>query len=390
VLDYALAEPAVAWEPLGVMKHSAVAGLWKQGQAHYNAPPGADASIDLPTWFDAFPTSALDSPVSRAAAIEYSRHHSAMGIPIGPVPAPTLIANGFTDDIFPVNQALRWVNRVRETHPEAIIAELYGDFGHRRANQSSEALLKPRALAWFRKHLQGADVEVVEGVEAFVQRCGGGFGERHVAERWAALSSGEIRQAFEGPVVVDSRAEMPRVSRQIDPPSGHSEGVQSDSCRRVNEPAAAGTAVFGMDRLEQSATLIGSPTVVATVSYDSQRNAVLVARLWQEDPEGVRTLVSRGVYRPDPAALESTVSDEIVFQLFANAWSFEAGSRPVLQILGRSTPYIRAPETAFEITIESLELRLPSAEGPDPHERVDPPARRPLPEGMRRVSVRAP
>ncbi|NBD96116.1 MAG: prolyl oligopeptidase family serine peptidase [Gammaproteobacteria bacterium] len=384
VLDYALADDSIAWEPLGVMKHSAVAGLWRQGRSHYNAPPDEDDSIDLQRWFNAFPTSALESEVSRKAATEFASNHSAMGVPIGPEPSPTLIANGFTDDIFPVNEAVRWVNHVRRQHPDAVIAQLYGDFGHRRANQNSEPLLKPRALAWFRKHLQDKEVEVLDGVEAFVQQCGGGFGELHTAPSWQELSAGEIRQRFSAPVTIASSAENPSVSRQIDPPSGRSEDVQSDACRTVDAAPAEGTGIFELDAFDASVTLMGSPMVIAKLSVESQHNAVLVARLWAQDDSGRRTLVTHGIYRPDVGANDSPAS-EAVFQLNSNAWTFEAGSRPVLQILGRSTPYVRAPEHPFTVNIQSLEVRLPTVEAPKASgsEQVKSGAPRPLPAGMR-------
>jgi predicted acyl esterase len=381
VLNYALGPDTLSRSPMGALKYSIVRGLWRQGQDHYNAPPGADPSIDLASWFTAFPTSGPLSDTSRRAAREFTDHHSAIGVPMDRPPAPTLIANGFTDDIFPVNEAVRWVNHVRDEHPNASVAQLYGDFGHRRANQTSAELLVPRAMDWFKRHLQGRDVEAPTGVEAFVQKCGGGFGERYEAETWQELSNGEVRLVDSTESIVRSDAENRRVSRQIDPPSGRSEKVQSGSCRTVKHPLASGTATYALPRSDAGYTLLGAPTVIADLSVQAEENALLVVRLWDMAPDGAtRTLVIQGLLRPGQAS-EDRKSMREVFQLNANAYAIEPGHRLELQLLGRSTPYVRPPSTPFAVTIESIDLRVPVAESPGAAPEVQAPAPRILPAG---------
>jgi len=399
-LDYAIGSDTLSRAPLGVLKLSIVQGLWRQGQAHYNAPPKSDPSIDLSTWFDAFPSTAPLTETSRHAAREFTRHHAAIGVPLDRLPAPTLIANGFTDDIFPVTEALRWVHRVQDAFPEATVAQLYGDFGHRRANQTSAALLAPRALTWFRRHLQGADASAPAGVEAFVQSCEGGFGARHHADTWRELSAGELRLVDSTGTTVRSDAEHRRVSRLIDPPSGRSPEIPSSSCRRARRAPAPGTASYTFAPVGRTVTLMGSPTIVATVTVRAAHHALLVGRLWDVDPEArTRTLITQGIARPPAAARGTAEAEPFVFQLYPNAYSLADGHRAELQILGRSTPYVRPPTDPFEIEIERADIRLPTAEGlaeegaanaqagrggtDGPRARVTIPAPRVLPKGMR-------
>ena len=257
------------------------------------------------------------------------------------------------------------------------------DFGHRRANQNSEELLKPAALAWFQRHLQGRSTDVIEGVVAYEQQCGGGFGRKHTAEHFHALAAGEVRASFDTPQGFDHASENRLVSRLIDPPNGRSEEVPSDSCRRVGREAAEGTASCTLDPAQDGYTLIGSPLILADIGVDAEREAAIVARLWDVDPEQqTRTLVTRGLYRPD---FDLDGETSIVFQLHANAWHFAPGHRAELQLLGRSTPYVKPPQAAYEIDIETLELRLPVVESPDAIDAVQPIAEKPLPEGMRRA-----
>jgi predicted acyl esterase len=395
-LDYAIGSDTLSRAPLGVLKQSIVQGLWRQGQSHYNAPPNADSSIDLSTWFEAFPSSAPSTETSRHAAREFTQHHAAISLPMDRPPAPTLIANGFTDDIFPVTEALRWVQRVREAYPEATVAQLYGDFGHRRANQTSASLLAPRAMAWFQRHLQDDEGPTPTGVEAFVQSCEGGFGQRHHAETWRELSAGELRLVDSTQATVRSDAENRRVSRLIDPPSGQSPEIPSSSCRRTARSAAPGTASYTFPPVGRNVTLMGSPTIQATVSIRAEENALIVGRLWDIDPEEkTRTLITQGITRPMAAAHGSGGATSFVFQLYPNAYSLAKGHRAELQLLGRSTPYVRPPTDLFQVRIERVDIRLPTAERPSDAPdrayaadtgrvaRISPQAPRILPEGMR-------
>jgi hypothetical protein len=384
VLDYAIGSDSLSRIPVGAMKHSLVQGLWKRGRRHYNAPPGADSSIDLSTWLDAFPTSGPLTDASRRAAREFTEHHSAIGVPMDRPPAPTLIANGFTDDLFPVDESVRWVTRIRTRHPDTSIAQLYGDFGHRRANQSSAPLLRPRAMDWFQRYLQDEDVSVPDGVEVFEQACGGGFGERHHAETWKGLAAGEVRVTTKEAATIPSDAENPRISRQIDPPSGRSEKVPSGSCRMITQALHPATMTVATAPAADPLTLVGAPTVVADLRVEAEAGALLVGRLWDVDPAaGTRTLITRGLVRPPAAAINAEEPVQLVFQLHPNAYPLAPGHRAELQLLGRSTSYVRPPSTPFAITVESIDLRLPVAEAPGAAPEVQSPAPRVLPGGMR-------
>src|SRR5699024_3025495 len=138
VLDNALVGTDASLQPVGILKSSLVKDLYGDVKAHnYTAPAGSRSNTDLTAWYQTWiagePYSAR--PQAQAGVKELTFNHSAIGLDFVVKPAPTLIANGFTDDLFPVDQALRWVNRVQSQYPDAIIAQLYGDFCHQRADQ---------------------------------------------------------------------------------------------------------------------------------------------------------------------------------------------------------------------------------------------------------------
>jgi hypothetical protein len=120
-------------------------------------------------------------------------------------------------------------------------------------------------------------------------------------------------------------------------------------------------------------TLMGAPTVIVELDV-SGSFAQLAARLWDVAPDATQTLVSHSLHRPRTDNLGPQV-----YQLHPNGWHFAAGHRPKLELLGASPPSGRASNGAFEVTVESFELRLPVVEAPGsdgvhaPREPVLPP-----------------
>jgi hypothetical protein len=62
-----------------------------------------------------------------------TRFHSSYYIDDSVKPAPLLIAQGYSDDLFPLPEALRYYNRTKATHPSADMSLLFADVGHPRA-----------------------------------------------------------------------------------------------------------------------------------------------------------------------------------------------------------------------------------------------------------------
>ena len=64
-----------------------------------------------------------------------ARYHSAYYVPAASGrPPPLFLASGFTDDLFPADEALRFANRTAQALPGLPMALLLGDFGHQRAS----------------------------------------------------------------------------------------------------------------------------------------------------------------------------------------------------------------------------------------------------------------
>lgn len=355
-LDYAVADPRSSISPVGVLKQSYVAGLYGLGNAGgtYSAP-GLDPTADLTTWFArANSGEPYDAdPTVKSFVTEVNSYKSGYSVVPERTPVPTLIANGWTDDLFPVDEALRLVNRTKDRFPEAHIALIGMDFGHARGQgKAADAdYLWARQKRWLEHHVLARGDRPADDVTALTQTCpkdapsGGPF----VADSWAASHPGALVHESAASQTILSSGGDSRIGKSLDPIAG------DGACASVASADQQGTATYRMAKLTSDVTLLGSPTVVADLAVEGA-HAQLAARLWDVDGDK-QTLVARTVMRPDPSGRQ-------VFQLHPNAYRFAAGRVIKLELLGSDAPYARPSNGAFRITARNLVLQVPTRERP--------------------------
>jgi predicted acyl esterase len=326
----------------------------------YLAPSGSDPDADVAGWVArADAGEPYDDASGHAVVNTLEHYHSAYWIDASTAPAPLFVASGFDDDLFPIDEALRFVNRTRRQHPRVPLAEMFGDFGHQRAsNKKAERARLVRLIhAWMDRYLRQKG-SAPKGVIASTQTCPrdaraeGPF----KATSFAALARGEVRfSAKGGAKTLDSSGGDPRVGAAIDPVGGN-----GDACARTDAADQSGTATYRLPR-SKGYTLLGAPTILAHLKISGSQAAAQVAgRLWDVAPDGAsQTLVARGEYRPTGAAKGE------VWQLHANGWRFARGHVPKLELLGSSPPSSRKSNGDFNITVQKLELRLPVRNKPN-------------------------
>jgi hypothetical protein len=363
-LDYQVTGRTADLSPIGVEKQSFVSGLFALGAAegYYSA---TDQQADLPAWFallnagEPYDT----NPEAQAITTQIARFHSAYYLLDGAYgtskasPAPLLIANGFTDDLFGVDEAVRYYNLERALYPSDPIALVDGDFGHQRAQNKpgDKALLSSRIQQMFDYYVKGGGTQPPLGATATIETCpstarsGGPFS----ASTWAALHPGEVDVSSPASQTILSTAGNPAISRAIDPIAG------DGACASVSATdQGPGVATYRLPAATgHGYTLLGSPTVVATLSVTGEFPEI-AARLWDVDPaSNTETLVARAIYRVDAGGRQ-------VFQLHPGAWHFAAGHIPKLELLGQDAPYARASNGQFSIAVSGLQLRLPVHDAP--------------------------
>jgi dienelactone hydrolase len=369
-LDYSVAAPNTDVSPLGVEKQSFVTGLHAEGNANgYYAPAGANSDADLTTWYaelnagEPYDGNAQDEALATQIAEYHSPYYlldGAYSSTATEAPAPLLIANGFTDDLFPVDEAVRYYNLDQSLYPSDPISLFDGDFGHQPANNKPGdlALLSGRIQSFFDYYLKGSGTQPQWGATATIETCPASqpSGGPYSAPTWAALHPGEVDYSSSAAQTISSAAGDPTIGETIDPIAG------GGACATVSATdQGAGVATYRLPASTGSGyTLLGSPTVIANLSVTGQY-PFIAARLWDVDPSSnTETLVARGVYRIDSSAPDGLQ----VFQLHPGAWHFSAGHIPKLELLGQDSPYVRTSNGQFSISVSDLQLRLPVHEVP--------------------------
>jgi predicted acyl esterase len=365
--------------PIGVMKQSFVSGLYALGQATgYIAAPGVDPQANLTPWYTRVSAGEpYDDGQAQQLVTELATHHSGYYIDHSEPPAPIFFANGFTDDLFPADEAIRFYNRTRAQYPDSPIALMFFDQGHQRgtSKDADVALYKQRVFDWFAYYVKGdRSVTPLTGVETLTQTCPASApsGGPYFAPTWAAIHPGEVRYLSAPAQTVTSGGGDPSVSQAIDPIAGGGNACASTSA--ADEP---GTATYRLPPASGPGyTLMGSPTITAKLTVSGPSSEV-AARLWDVAPGGSsQTLVARGLYRPDPGGVQT-------FQLHPNGWHFVAGHVAKLELLGQDSPYGRPVNGPFQIAVENLDLRLPVLEQPGSAPGVGEPAQLVLPPGAK-------
>jgi hypothetical protein len=340
--------------PIGVEKSSYVTGLYGLGLASSNyAAPGTDLGADLTSWYTLINAGEpYDSnPMAASIVAEITAHHSSYYIDHSRPPAPLLIQSGWNDDLFPVDEAVRFYNRTRAQYPGDPISLFLMDDGHARSQNKAadEGLFVQRENAWFDHYLQGDGAAPGSRAEALTTTCGGPSEGPYESDTWQDLSPGEIRFGSATAQSVLPSAGDPSIGAAFDPIAG------GDACATAPAADQSGTANYRLSVPSPGFTLLGSPTVLADLGVQNA-DSELAARLLDVMPDGDERLVARALLRPR--------SGEAVFQLHPQGYRFAGGHTVKLELLPADAPYSRPSNLQLPITVSDLELRLPVREQP--------------------------
>ena len=378
-LTYAEGSPGIERSPVGVFKTSFANGIAAAAQfatgpgqpvgepfvpgrpMGFLAPPGADPEADVLGWVArADQGEPYDDAGANDIVDRLERFHSPYGIDSSVAPPPLFIGSGFTDDLFPVDEAVRYYNLEHSLFPGDPIGLYDMDFGHMRGQNkpADVAGLSVRINEFFDHYVKGTGPQPPLGATALTQTCpasappGGPF----TAPTWAALHPGEVDFSSAPAQTIASSAGNPSTSQTIDPITG------GGACATVTSTdEGAGVATYRLPAATGNGyTLLGAPTVSANLNATGNF-PIIAERLWDVDPaSGTQTLVARGLYR-----FSSTSPNGVqLFQLHPGAWHFAAGHVPKLELLGRDSPYARTSNGTFSISVSDLHLQLPVHDTP--------------------------
>jgi hypothetical protein len=326
--------------------------------AGYYAEQGQDPDADLTSWKGLLDTGGPHGQDARDIVDEIATHHSSYYIDHSEKPAPMLISSGFTDDLFPVDEAERYYNRTLTQYPDADIAMTFADFGHPRGQNQAASIqyIGARENAWMAYYLKGQGTTPVKGVDALTQVCGGPPAGPFHGSTVAGLAPGEITLDSPDPKTITANGEVlfgnDFQGNVPSPPN-------PNSCKTVGPGDSAGGAIYKLPAAPaEGYTLLGAPTVLARFDSPGENNQI-AARLMDIAPNGDQKLIARGLWRP-----EANNTGLQVFQLHANGWKFEDGHIAKLELLPNDNPYGVVSTGQTAIGVSDLKLRLPVVESP--------------------------
>lgn len=295
---------------------------------------------------------------------EMTRFHSSYYLldPAGPPPSPLLMTNGFTDDLFPVDESVRLYNKVRSLWPANPISLRLSDTGHFRAQgKTTDDAEQSQAIRdWINFYVKGSGgTPPVAGASAYTQTCpkdapaDGPFR----ASSYAGLHPGEVRRDFLPAQTLTSAGGDPQVAVAFTPAFIPLTPLNNKACDTTADIVEPGVAEYRIPFTE-TATMIGAPTVIADLAVTGAYGQIATRLLDVDTATGTQVLIARGLYRPDASGRQ-------VFQLHPGAWTFQPGHVAKLQLLGKDVPYGAPDRAPFSITVSKLQLRLPTFTPPN-------------------------
>ncbi len=335
--------PQHSRHPLGIPKRTWIDLLYAGGAAAgFVAPPGADPQADLTNWRDATKQEPFAPGVSQIAATLTTFIGGGAGLPTAE-PASMLIENGWTDELFPGDEALRTAARA----PGSKL--LLGDLGHGWAGnaQAIDRRFNDAGATFFAGVLRRVPTPFLPSVEVAISRCPKGTaGPVLSGTSLGALQRGRVTLRALKRSRFDSRGGSAAVAKAIN-------GVAGDWC--TGTPARRERNAATLQVRSPGFTLLGSPVLSARVRTKG-RGGQLAARLWEVRGSRQR-LIARGLYR-----LTDDQRGRVRFALHPNAYRFAAGTRVKLEVLGRDAPYAQAPQRRFSVRLDALKVVLPTRE----------------------------
>ena len=283
---------------------------------------------------------------------------------------PILQVQGFTDDLFPIDESLRMLRALQAVDPGYPIASYFGDIGHPRAtNKTGEVrYVLGLILEWLDVFLKGPPGSPPPfGVRAAITRprkapfdpadvisvsAWDDLATRHASHRFRDASVLTFNPANTSGFVWDPIVLLSAQELDTNPPAPPSDQVPGDV-------AVYEVAVAELPHGTGGLLIAGQPTVSFVAATQASR-VQLNVRLFDMTPDGIEQLVTRGtltVDTRDPATPIGTVTVTIV--TYGNLWQVAASNTLRLEITNVDSPYI-APSRIPSVTeISKVRLDIP-------------------------------
>ncbi|MGH2972487.1 MAG: CocE/NonD family hydrolase [Gaiellaceae bacterium] len=353
--------------PLGIAKASYTAGLYAVGRAEANGrydenPLDFGTNLDEQTAridqgepydpsIDPELQQIVDSYTYRSAydATDYFDALKARTVH----PVPVLSIQGWTDPLFPPVQTLQMVRKLKAVDPSYPVQMVFGDVGHSNAENPAWQWQPINTLAYgfLEANVLGKKaLAPAQQAYAFQTECGATTGPAPIAGQWDSLASSSV--ALTSTTAKTTSSVDPNPADGVDSDPIANSGCLSESSSTTDP----GAAYYSFPSTGEH--LLGLPIVRLPYTLTGQ-DATVAFKLWDEKPDGSKTLVTRGDYRLSTSAGDPATG-VLKTYLYGNDWVFPAGDTIVLQVTQNDAPYLRPDNEPSAIDWSGVSLDLPT------------------------------
>ena len=283
---------------------------------------------------------------------------------------PIFQVQGFTDDLFPLPEALRMLLALKTVDPGYPIASYFGDLGHPRAtNRPAEVdYVLGLIQQWLAYYLKGEGTLPPAVIYAAITRPRGApFSSSDVitVPSWQQLSARTITHDFAGEGLLVNPLTDPAAGFFWDPfvmiGAGELKPYIELPPPWTEIPTSLVSYEIGVGELADGASVLiaGQPSVrlhASTASYRVQ----LDVRLIDIAEDGSRELITRGTYTLNSGAPGIPIGEaDVVIPTYGNLWSAAPAHRLRLEITNIDSPYLTPSRVPSATVISQISLRLP-------------------------------
>ncbi|MFL5312933.1 MAG: alpha/beta fold hydrolase [Myxococcales bacterium] len=289
-------------------------------------------------------------------------------------PLPVFQIQGWTDDLFPVPEALRMYRTLRSIDASYPIALYLGDLGHPRArNKQGEVdFVSDQIRRWFEFYLKckgvasATCVQPALDVQAALTRVRDqpfNPGDVVRVPTYDDLANGSVAHDFPGGEILTYNPANPSgaffdplvmagaESLQPSPPPPPPDAIPGDVARYEVRVA---------DLANGSALLIaGQPAVTVSISTTASREQLNV-RLFDVEADGTEHLVTRGTFTVDTGnPLQPIGHRKLTITSYGNLWEAAQADVLRLEITNVDSPYIEPSRVPSLTRLGKVELAIP-------------------------------
>ncbi|HJQ21522.1 MAG TPA: alpha/beta fold hydrolase [Gemmatimonadaceae bacterium] len=279
---------------------------------------------------------------------------------------PVFMAQGFTDDLFPLVEAKRMWLALKSIDPGYPVSLYLGDIGHpRAANKVGEVNYALGLMrAWLAYYLKGSGTEPPHVVYAALTRPRDeAFTPTNVITLASLdeLSTGSVSAAYEGTYVLLNPATDPASGFFWDPliMEGAAElkplPLPPDSPLVPGSLAAFDTPVATLTG-GAALTIAGQPTITLHASSLAPR-VQLDVRLFDVDESGTKQLITRGTYTLVGAPIGDV---DVTIPTYGNYYRMDGTHTLRLELTNVDSPYISPSKVVSETTVTDVRLTVPT------------------------------